>query len=186
MYERERKDHVKYLDDDISWKYFVRIVKLWNDMCNEAFPNGFTSLSCFKSFLKNLYKSLFMNVFDVDMVCSWSISRECPSLTEYIFFSLHFFKNTIRQFSTIRFSISRLSIIVRVNGIMDLLNLFDIDVLSVQRQTLQTVTRYSYALSSFCCRSRNCYSKHRWTSPSYFYANYTSFGYVTLMGRYVV
>ena len=54
MYERERKDHVKYLDDHISWKYFVRIVKLWNDMCNEAFPGGFTSLSCFKSFLKNL------------------------------------------------------------------------------------------------------------------------------------
>ena len=54
MYERELKDHVKYLDDDISWKYFVRSVKLWNDMGNEAFPSGFTSLSCFKSFLKNL------------------------------------------------------------------------------------------------------------------------------------
>ena len=32
---------------------------------------------------------------------------------------------------------------VRVNDIMDLLNLFDIDVLSVRRQTLQTVIRYS-------------------------------------------
>ena len=152
MYERERKDHVKYLDDHISWKYFFRIVKLWNDMCNEAFPGGFTSLSCFKSFLK----SLLMNVFDVDMVCSWSISRERPSLTEYIFFSFHFFKNTIRQFSTIGLFISRLSMIVRVNDIMDLLNLFDIDVPLVQRQTLQTVKRYSYALSSFCCCSRNC------------------------------
>ena len=39
---------------------------------------------------------------------------------------------------------------VRMNDIMDLLNLFDIDVLSVRRQTLQTVIRYSYALSSFC------------------------------------
>ena len=57
--------------------YFVCIVKLWNNLCNEAFPGGFTSLGCFKSFLKNLYKSLLMNVFDVDMVCSWSISREC-------------------------------------------------------------------------------------------------------------
>ena len=48
------------------------------------------------------------------------------------------------------------------------------DVLSsVQRQTLQTVTRYSYGPSSFCC-SRNCYAKHRGTSPSYIYANYTS------------
>ena len=34
-------------------------------------------------------------------------------------------------------------------------------VLSVQRQTLQTVTRYSYGLSSFCCCSRNCFAKHR-------------------------
>ena len=92
----------------------------------------------------------------------------------YIFFSFHFFKNTIRQFSTIRFFISRLSMIVRVNDIMDLLNLFDIDALSVQRQTLQTVTRYSYALSSFCCCNRNCYAKHRGTSPSFLYANYTS------------
>ena len=57
--------------------YFVRIVKLWNNLCNEAFPSGFTSLSRFKSFLKNFYKSLLMNVFDVDMVCLWSIPREC-------------------------------------------------------------------------------------------------------------
>ena len=27
--------------------YFVRIVKLWNNLCNEAFPSGFTSLGCF-------------------------------------------------------------------------------------------------------------------------------------------
>ena len=58
--------------------YFVRIVKLWNNICNEAFPSGFTSLSCFKSFLKNLCKSLLMNGFDVDMVCSWSLSPEGP------------------------------------------------------------------------------------------------------------
>ena len=54
MHEREREDHVKYLDDDIYWKYFVRIVKLWNNICNKAFPSGFTSHSCFKTFLKNL------------------------------------------------------------------------------------------------------------------------------------
>ena len=39
--------------------------------------------------------------------------------------------------------------------------LFDFDVLSVQRQTLQTVTRNSYGLSSFCCCSRNSPAKHR-------------------------
>ena len=39
--------------------------------------------------------------------------------------------------------------------------LFDFDVLSVQRQTLQTVTRNSYGLSSFCCCSRNSHAKHR-------------------------
>ena len=49
------------------------------------------------------------------------------------------------------------------------------DVLSsVQQQTLQTVTRYSYGPSSFRCSSRNCYAKHRGTSPSYIYANCTS------------
>ena len=53
------------------------------------------------------------------------------------------------------------------------------DVLSVQRQT---VTRYSFGLSSFCCCSRNCYVKHRGTSPSYLYANYTSL--VTLRWRH--
>ena len=25
--------------------YFVRIVKLWNNLCNDAFPSGFTCLS---------------------------------------------------------------------------------------------------------------------------------------------
>ena len=75
--------HVCYLafpackTSTLQASYFVSIVKLWNNLCNEAFPSGFTSLSCFKSFLKNLYKSLVMNVFDVDMVCSWSISRKC-------------------------------------------------------------------------------------------------------------
>ena len=39
--------------------------------------------------------------------------------------------------------------------------LFDFDVLLVQRQTLQTVTRLCYGLSSFCCCSRNSRAKHR-------------------------
>ena len=55
--------------------------------------------------------------------------------------------------------------------------------LSVQRQTLQTVTQYSYGLSSFCCCSRNCHAKHRGTSPSYLHANCTSL--VTLRWRHI-
>ena len=41
----------------------------------------------------------------------------------------------------------------------------DINLLSVQRQTLQTVTRYSYGVSSFCCCSRNCDAEHRGKRP---------------------
>ena len=66
-----------YKTSTLQPSYFVHIVKLWNNLCNEAFPSGFTSLGCFKSFLKNLYKSLLMNVFDMGMVCSWSISPKC-------------------------------------------------------------------------------------------------------------
>ena len=63
--------------------YFVCIVKLWNNLCNEDFPSDFTSLSWFKLFLKNLYKSLLMNVFDVDMVdlLMVNLSRMFMSLT---------------------------------------------------------------------------------------------------------
>ena len=50
--------------------------------------------------------------------------------------------------------------------IMDLLKpLPDINLLSVQRQTLQIVTRYSYGVSSFCCCSRNCDAEHREKRP---------------------
>ena len=50
---------------------------LVNDMCNVALPRSFTYvLSCFLSFLKNLYKSLLTSVFYVDLVCSWSILRD--------------------------------------------------------------------------------------------------------------
>ena len=61
--------------------------------------------------------------------------------------------------------------------------LFDFDVLSVQRQTLQTVTQYSYGLSSFCCCSRNYHVKHRETRPSYLHTNCTSL--VTLRWQHI-
>ena len=53
----------------LTWDSHLHLItakanKLWNNLCNEAFPSGFTSLRCFKS--------LLMNVFDVDMVnLSW-------------------------------------------------------------------------------------------------------------------
>ena len=73
--------------------YFIGIVKMWNNLCNKAFPSGFTSLSCFKSSLKNLCKSLLMNVFDVDKVFSWLISPECSchQLTIYIYMYIFYF-----------------------------------------------------------------------------------------------
>ena len=55
--------------------HFVRIVRMWNNICNVAFPSSFTSLSYFTSFLMNMYKSLLMSVFEV---CPKSISRDCP------------------------------------------------------------------------------------------------------------
>ena len=55
--------------------HFVRIVRMWNNICNVAFPSSFTSLSDFKSSLMNMYKSVLMSVFEV---CPKSISRDCP------------------------------------------------------------------------------------------------------------
>ena len=52
-----------------------------------------------------------------------------------------------------------------------------------QSKYLQTVIQYSYELSSFRCCSINCYGKHRGTSPSYLYVNYTSL--VTLHWRHI-
>ena len=71
----------------------------------------FTSLSCFQLFLKNVHNSLLIVVFDVDIVCPWSISRECTySLAEFrLMYKFNFIKfnldfSTVRgQFSPIRF-----------------------------------------------------------------------------------
>ena len=41
----------------------------------------------------------------------------------------------------------------------------DINLLSVQRQTLQTVSWYSYGVSSFCCCIRSCDAEHRGKHP---------------------
>ena len=47
-------------------------------------------------------------------------------------------------------------------------------VFSVQRQALQTVARNSYGLTSFRCRCRNRYAKHRGTSPRNLQTNTTT------------
>ena len=67
---------------------------------------------------------------------------------------------------------------------MDLLNIcLTSTYFQYNGKTLQTVTRYSYGLSSFCCCSRNCHTKHRGTSPSYLHPNCTSL--VTLCWRHI-
>ena len=77
IYNKEK--FLCYLADDdfpmMIHSYFVRTGRMWNNICNVAFPSSFASLSDFKSFLMNMYKSLLMLVFEV---CPQSISRDCP------------------------------------------------------------------------------------------------------------
>ena len=67
--------------------HFVRIVvRMWNNICNVAFPCSFTSLSDFKSSLMNMYKSVLMSVFEV---CPKSTSRSMsPHLVVRLMFSM--------------------------------------------------------------------------------------------------
>ncbi len=36
------------------------------------------SIKTFKIYLRNHYSMLVCSVFDVNLLCTWSISRECP------------------------------------------------------------------------------------------------------------
>lgn len=58
--------------------YFNRIVKLWNSVCKVAPPKLFSSVAVFKSFLFRHYSELLLSVFNVNMSCTWSTSRDCP------------------------------------------------------------------------------------------------------------
>ena len=58
--------------------YFNRIVKLWNSVCKVAPPNTFSSVKTFKYYLFNHYSMLVSTVFDVNLLCTWSMSRACP------------------------------------------------------------------------------------------------------------
>ena len=57
--------------------YFNRIVKLWNRVCKVAPPNTFSSVRTFKYYLFNYYSMLLSTVFDVNLLCTWSMSRDC-------------------------------------------------------------------------------------------------------------
>ena len=58
--------------------YFNRFVKLWNSVCKVAPPNTFSSVKTFKYYLFNNYSMLVSTVFDVNLLCTWSMSRTCP------------------------------------------------------------------------------------------------------------
>ena len=58
--------------------YFNRIVKPWNNVCQDVNPNTFSSLISFQNFLKRRYLELLRSVYDVELSCTWSLVRDCP------------------------------------------------------------------------------------------------------------
>jgi hypothetical protein len=64
--------------------YFNRTVHLWNAVCRTASPNSFVTLFTFKNFLCQTYSFLCNSVFDVDMPCTWSLVRDCPTRADFV------------------------------------------------------------------------------------------------------
>jgi hypothetical protein len=58
--------------------YYNRVVKIWNTVCQEVSPDIFHNPNSFKHYLKRRYYTLISNVYDVDMACTWSLTRDCP------------------------------------------------------------------------------------------------------------
>ena len=58
--------------------YYNRVVKIWNTVCQEVSPDIFYNPNSFKHYLKRRYYTLISNVYDVDMACTWSLTRDCP------------------------------------------------------------------------------------------------------------
>jgi hypothetical protein len=58
--------------------YFNRIAKLWNCVCSSTTPDTFSCLRTFKNYLYEHYSNLIFSVFDVNLLCTWSMSRNCP------------------------------------------------------------------------------------------------------------
>jgi hypothetical protein len=58
--------------------YYNRVVKIWNTVCQEVSPDIFHNPNSFKHYLKRRYHTSISNVYDVDMACTWSLTRDCP------------------------------------------------------------------------------------------------------------
>ena len=55
--------------------FFNRNVKPWNFICNLAPYDNFSSLSSFKKFLRATYFTLLDTTYNIDMPCTWFLSR---------------------------------------------------------------------------------------------------------------
>ena len=58
--------------------YYNRIVKIWNTVSQEVSLNSFSRPSSFKCYLKHKYSILVNSIYDVDVSCTWSLTRDCP------------------------------------------------------------------------------------------------------------
>jgi len=58
--------------------FFNRNVKPQNLICNLAPHDKFSSLSLFKKFLRATYFTLLDTTYNIDMPCTWFLSRNCP------------------------------------------------------------------------------------------------------------
>ena len=58
--------------------FFNRIVKPWNTICNLAPQDKFSSPSLFTYFLHATYFTLLDITYNIDMPCTWFLSRNCP------------------------------------------------------------------------------------------------------------
>ena len=58
--------------------FFNRNVKPWNFICNLAPYDKFSSLSSFKKFLRATYFTLLNSTYNIDIPCTWFLSRNCP------------------------------------------------------------------------------------------------------------
>ena len=58
--------------------FFNRNVKPWNFICNLAPYDKFSSLSSFKRFLRATYFTLLDTTYNIDVPCTWFLSRNCP------------------------------------------------------------------------------------------------------------
>jgi hypothetical protein len=47
-------------------------------VCSSATPDTFSCLRTFKNYLYEHYSNLIFSVFDVNLLCTWSMSRNCP------------------------------------------------------------------------------------------------------------